>query len=301
MAKEPLLGVSTTNPDVDLPEGFDLSISPLKTPGGELIQPKKGTIGAFSVFGDTLTATSKLELAALSKDGLYALPGERNLEDGFAWGWICPSDLSYRKRILDLIEELNQSDLVGFHLTDLQFPDINYCYCERCRKNFQKSSKSWYEWRIEIIKEVFDELTSVISLPLSMSLFPDALGLKKRFGVDPILLEREVEFFVVPVYDLAYIHTYLLETVTFDFLETLSRPLFIEICTQDPEVRNILRAILSITKFPVDGIILFDPNFERIPKIKGALITENELRDKIGRIGNKRFRILLEKIENLPL
>jgi len=305
MALPPLLGINLLARKGEIPTGFDLVFSPLKRPNGNLSPPLEGTIGTFSFFGDTLTAIKNPGLRAISKKGLPALPGEKNLEDGFAWGWICPNDISYREKLKKLLKGYEKAGLSGILIEDLQYPDINYCHCSRCKELFEKShgrsEGDWFRWRSKTIIEFLREVKDLTVVPLSVSLSPDPLGLYTRFGVDLPSIERNVEFFVIPLYDLTYKVTYLLEAITYDFLQITKIPIFIELYAAEPEPKDLLRAILAIIKFSIKGVILYDPSFTKIPLLKKEILENKEITKKLNRIKNQRFNQIIEKIKALPL
>lgn len=301
----PLLGINLLIKTGGRPSGFDLVLSPLKGPEGKISEPLRGTIGTFSFFGDTLTAIKNPRLRAISKSGLPALPGDKNLEDGFAWGWICPNDNPYRKKLKRLLRSYEDAGLAGILIQDLQYPDFNYCYCPRCKELFEKSSggseADWFKWRSQTLVDFLEEIKNLTLPPLSMSLYPDPLGLFKRFGLDLPKIERYFEFFVIPIYDLSYKVTYLLEAITYDFLEITKIPIFIELYAAEPEPKDLLRAILSIMKFNIKGIILYDPFFTQIPLLKRAILEDREVIRKLTKIKSERFNLIVEKIKALPL
>lgn len=118
----------------------------------------------------------------------------------------------------------------------------------------------------------------------SVTLLPDPCFGKERYGEDFHILEKYVDFFVIPIYDLCYSTTYWLETLAIDFSKQINKPLYIELYAANPgpKIKNLLAAMIAVSDY-VEGIILatHDPKWTK-------QIQENIL-------NNSEHRLFLEK------
>jgi len=90
-------------------------------------------------------------------------------------------------------------------------------------------------------------------------------------------LKKCVDFFLVPLYDLAYSTTYWLETLVYDFYNQLEKPLYIELYAANPgpKLKNLLSAIVSVSNY-ADGVILATHDSCLTKEIQDRLAKNNE-------------------------
>ena len=110
-----------------------------------------------------------------------------------------------------------------------------------------------------------------------MTILPDPCFGKERYGEDFCESAEYVDFFNVPIYDMAYSTTYWLETLALDFSKHLQKPLYVELYASDPgpKIKNILAAMVSVSNY-VDGVILATHDPYLTKKIQEKIITDNE-------------------------
>jgi hypothetical protein len=284
------IGIYTKNKEKGLKNKFDLLIYPAKEPDGERRGPWKSAINSVSLFGDTRRTIKDPRIAALSREGLRAIPG--NPRDGFAWGWVCPSEKSYRKEIVDFIEGVLKMEPEGLHLNDIHFPDENYCYCERCQ---DLTGSRRYEKRASLITEFILEIHKKSSIPISITLHPDPYHQYERFGVMLESLERISNFFLIPLFCVHYASTYWMDTILYGFVKRIKIPLYIEIYLDEAPLYGIARAIATVSKYPVDGIVLLD-SYGRYGELGRFFRDDARVREYMGKFPDKSLRELVEKL-----
>ncbi|MFN4180112.1 MAG: hypothetical protein ACK4I8_07340, partial [Armatimonadota bacterium] len=232
------LGINLRYLDEEMLSRFDLVLFSVKEVTGrtKISDGNLKVRPVISCFGHTLAATKFPDWVAVSEDGLPALPGKKNLRDGFAWGWICPNVEEHRENLLAIVKRTVESDWNGLHLDSAQFPEANYCHCHRCKKKFAESRiDDWHEWRASVITEWINTVAKEANKPLSLTIHPDPYFLRERFGTDLKQLAPLVEWCMVPLYCLTYDLTYWLDTLLYAFARLSPIPLFVELYAIEPE------------------------------------------------------------------
>jgi len=293
------LGINLHRFDSEIAEQFDLVLYPIREVtgrtkvwfGNSKIRP------VVSCFGHTEAAMKFPDWVAVSDDGLPALPGRRNLRDGFAWGWVCPNVEEHRRSLLDTIVQIASRDCNSLHLDSVQFPEANYCHCHRCKAKFAQSGISdWLDWRTSVINDWVATLTEKFGKPISLTVHPDPYFLRERFGVDLKQLANFVEWFMVPLYCLTYDLTYWIDTLLYAFVRLSPVPIFVELYTVEPKAFGVLKAMATVAKYPVAGIIFYDPKGERVLEIAKILREDKKVREIVSSHPNKNFRELTQRI-----
>ena len=231
-----------------------------------------------SCFGDNVTARKRPEWVAVSESGKAV---RANRSHRFLWDHICPSVEEYKLQILDLINDALKADVTGIRLESIGFPRTEYCTCDRCVEKREESNLKWTEWRAKTVTDLVAEASKLVKekgKSFSVTILPDPCFGKERYGEDFHALAKYVDFFNVPIYDLAYSTTYWLETLALDFSKQLEKPLYIELYASypEPEMKNILSAIVSVSNY-ADGVILatHDPCLTK--KMQETIVADNEL------------------------
>ena len=270
------IGVLTGQPEPA--EGFDDTFYHIKSCSGRTKKPADGVYNIISCFGDNVTARKKPEWVATSPSGKAV---RTNRIHRFLWDYICPSVEEYKLQILDLVNDALKAEVTGVHLESIGFPRNEYCTCNRCAEKFKESNLEWTEWRAKAVTDLVAEASKLAkenNKSFSVTILPDPCFGKERYGEDFHALAKYVDFFLVPIYDLAYSTTYWLETLALDFRKQLEKPLYIELYASNPrpEIKNILAAIVSVSNY-VDEVILatHDPCVTK--KIQKTITTDNEL------------------------
>ncbi len=293
------LGLSTQRLNEPVTPWFDVVLIPVKQVTGRVAQlpPRPTARPVLSCFGHTAAVTKSPDWVAVSEDGLLALPGKQNLRDGFAWGWVCPNVDDYRQELLALIDRVASEGWQGLHLDSVQFPDANYCHCPRCRTKFAQSGETdWWNWRARVITEWVATVAQRSQKPLSLTLHPDPYFLRERFGTDMDTLALFAEWFLVPLYCLTYDLTYWLDTLAYAFVRRSPRPVFVELYAVEPPARGVLKAMATVAKYPVAGIVLYDPSVRKVREIAQLLRTDKDLRSLVDAHPNRTFRQLVERL-----
>lgn len=278
---------------------FDLVLFPVRQVTGETqVAVANGKIRpVISCFGHTALTSKFPDWVAVSDDGLPALPGKRNLRDGFAWGWICPNVEEYRSELLQFVKREANKGWNGLHLDSVQFPEANYCHCHRCKDKFSRSGiKDWLEWRVSVIAGWIEIVARETSKPLSLTVHPDPYFLRERFGTDLNLMAPYLEWCLVPLYCLTYSLTYWLDTILYAFVRLSPVPIFVELYAVEPRAIGVLKAMATVAKFPISGIVLYDPYGKKVQELSKILREDESVRELVASHPNRRFRELAERI-----
>jgi hypothetical protein len=261
-------------------EGFDLTFYHVKQVSGKINKAAADIYNIVSCFGDNKTARGRSEWIALSKQGKAV---RSNRIHRFCWDWICPSVKEYRVLLLNLLEEISKIEVTGIHLDCVHFPRREYCICRRCKEDWKESGLDWVKWRCKVINDFLRRASKLVSGNLSICLMPDPYYSKEQFGLDFHSLERYVDFFVVPLYDLAYLTTYWMEILAYGFRKRVKKPLYIELYAGHPKIttRNLLRAIIAMSSY-ADGIILATYDVRLAEKFREKLEIDR-LREELER------------------
>jgi len=293
------LGITTNRLNSDVLEQFDTVLFPVRQVTG---QTREGTgcpkvRPVISCFGHTAAAYKFPDWVAVSEDGMPALPGRKNLRDGFAWGWVCPNVEEHRTQLLDKIKQIAAEDWDGLHIDSAQFPEANYCHCQRCKDKFAQSGiGDWWEWRVSVITDWVRIVAWELGKLLSLTIHPDPYFLRERFGIDLNQLSPYLEWCMVPLYCLTYDLTYWLDTLLYAFVRLSPVPIFVELYAVEPKAFGVLKAVATVAKYPVDGIIFYDPKGDKVKGIAKILREDNETRKLIASHPNKKFREIAERI-----
>lgn len=293
------LGINLRYLDEEMLSRFDLVLFPVKEVTGRTKtsdgNPKVRPV--ISCFGHTSAATKFPNWVAVSEDGLPALPGKKNLRDGFSWGWVCPNVEEHRENLLAIVKRTAEGNWNGLHLDSAQFPEANYCHCCRCKNKFAKSGiDNWHEWRVSVVTEWVATVAKEANKPISLTIHPDPYFLGERFGTDLKQLAPLVEWCMVPLYCLTYDLTYWLDTLLYAFARLSPIPLFIELYAVEPEATGILKAMAAVVKYPIAGIIFYDPKGKKVREIAKILREDREVRELVSSHPNRKFQELAERI-----
>jgi hypothetical protein len=288
------IGVLTGQPEPA--EGFDETFYYVKPCTGRIKKPAGRVYNVISCFGDNVTARKRPEWVAVSESGKAV---RTNRSHRFLWDHICPSVEEYKLQILDLVNDALKAEVTGIHLESIGFPRVEYCTCSRCVEKRKESNLEWTEWRAKTVTELVAEASKLVKenkKSFSVTILPDPCFGKERYGEDFRALAKYVDFFLVPIYDLAYSTTYWLETLAFGFSKQLEKPLYIELYASypGPKIKNILSAIVSVSNY-ADGVILatHDPCLTK--KIQEKIVTDHEFTKFLQR---RKCEPMMEIIEN---
>ena len=187
-------------------------------------------------------------------------------------------------------------------MESIGFPRTEYCTCERCVEKHKESNLEWIEWRAKTVTDLVAEASKLVkesNKSLSVTILPDPCFGKERYGEDFRSLAKFVDFFLVPIYDIAYSTTYWLETLALDFCKQLEKPLYIELYASDPgpKLKNLLSAIVAVSNY-ADAVILATHHPCLTKEIQEKLVTDNELTQFLQRHKCEQITNIIEKWKN---
>ena len=133
----------------------------------------------------------------------------------------------------------------------------------------------WIQWKSKIVTDFVSKASNILKenkKTFSVTLLPDPYFGKERYGEDLHSLEKHVDFFIIPIYDMAYSTTYWLKTLIYAFRKQIKKPLYVELyaAKPGPKQKNIQAAITKVSNY-VDGIILATHNSEKAKQIRKNL------------------------------
>jgi len=134
----------------------------------------------------------------------------------------------------------------------------------------------WIQWKSKTVTDFISKASKTVKenkKTFSVTLLPDPYFGKERYGEDLHSLEKHVDFFIVPIYDLTYSTTYWLKTLVYAFRKQIKKPLYIELYATKPgpNQKNLQAAIAKVSNY-VDGIILATHDSEIAKQIRKNLI-----------------------------
>lgn len=284
------LGLSFLRPPQALPDDVDLLILPARDTWGKThdVPPHPRVRATLSVFAATPLVKGDPSYRAISREGLPALPGEANPRDGLAWGWVCPRHPTYLEEyILPVLDGLQ----VPVILQDFQYPKENYCFCERCREVYARRGEV-DAVRQDTLRQVYALLRERISGECWLTLHP-APCILDRFGLPPDLLD-EVDGVVVPIYDLTYRLTYWMDDILFALFRTVRKPIWIELYGVEPPPEGLARALATVARYPVEGVVIYGNDLNRIREV-GTRLLDDPRTESFGPV----LRDVGERLRNL--
>jgi hypothetical protein len=252
-------GVVTRNAEETEWAEFDAAFFEVKDVAGRPRDPLSNAVNMVSCFGDNAAANENPELVPVNPDGQKATRDRTY----FDWAYICPTHEGYREGLLEIVEDC-VAENEDVRLDDVGFPRPEYCYCDRCNREFEEWLEARheaggpapedstvgdrYEWRASVITEFVAEAASRIPGRTYLTLYPDPYEghLYERAGIDVEALADHVDEFVVPLYDTHYGTTYWLEIIASAFedrLGALDVPFSIELYAVEVDIDDLLHAV----------------------------------------------------------
>lgn len=242
-----MYGVVTRNAEeLEWPE-FDCGFYETKSVTGQHVDPVPEAVNLISCFGDTATAATDPDLAPVDADGNRATKEHPDFE----WGYVCPSNESYRNGLLEVIEACTIAN-DDVRLDEVGFPRDEFCRCERCEDAFAASDyDDRAAWRASVVTDFVADARERVpgDLYVAVDAYPYPGHLVSRSGVDVEALAEHVDEFVVPLYDTAYATTYWLDSLARAFadrLDGLDARLGVELYAVDPDVDALAEAAKAV-------------------------------------------------------
>ncbi len=276
---------------------FDGVFLPHRLPFGAVkpLRPE-ARIVTVSVFGDTLGIRQDPDRAAVAVTGERAVIKE-NVYDGFAWSWVCPNHPEHWHQILELLHTIPADRTVL--LSDFQFPNERYCHCSRCVADRERrGAQDLAAWRVQVLRERFQEIRAATCARLALTLPPDPFGLRHRYGVDPAFLEGQVEFLMFPVYSLDYRLAYWMDILVPALLHTFRRfRVVVELYFVEPCVPELAKALFTVAKYEPWGIAFYDLTDKHLELAR--YFRENErIQGILERVHHPGFHQLVQRIRS---
>lgn len=241
-----------------IPDSFDIYFNYLKNVNGEIRSPIEYSHNIISCFADNKTAQENPKLIAVSAQSKAT---RFDSKEKFYCDWICPSKKAYKDSIIKLVADtVSNKNVAGIHLDSIGFPHKDYCVCNDCISNWKASGLKFSEWKQQIITEFVNDVAhNCKGKELSVSLYPDPIH-PERFGIDIEALEKIVDFFVVPLYDMKYLSIYWIEILLNAFDQRISKPLYVMLYAEGVEIKNLVKAAKLVKHYTKN--IIFSYNVE---------------------------------------
>ncbi|MFC7154660.1 hypothetical protein ACFQPA_04220 [Halomarina halobia] len=251
-----MYGVVTRNPPELEWEEFDRRFYEAKDVSGRASEPVSGAVNMVSCFADNAATRAEPDLLPVNDEGQPATRERRF----FDWSYVCPTHEGYREGLLETIEDCAAVS-PDVRLDDVGFPRPEYCFCDRCAREFEGSDfEDRFEWRAHVIEEFVAEARERVPGRLHLTLYPDPYPghLRERAGLDPAALDEYVDEFVVPIYDMAYSTTYWLEVIATGFVDELVTPFSIELYAVNVDVDRLIKASEVADAYSKDVLFGYD-------------------------------------------
>ncbi len=291
------LFLSTQRAKPEYTERFDGVFLPHRLPFGAVKPvPPEARFLTFSVFGDTAGIQRDPDRAARAVTGELAVI-KQNVYDGFAWSWVCPNHPEHWQQILELLHRIPEDKTVV--LSDFQFPNERYCFCHRCVEDRRRRGMhDLVEWRVQVLREWFQEIRAATRASLALTLPPDPYGLRQRYGVDPTFFSGQVEFLMFPVYSLDYRLVYWMDILVPALVQRFSDfRVVIELYLVEPQVHDIARALFTVAKYDPWGIAFYDLADKHL-ELARYLQEDPRVQEVIQQISHTGFRALVQRIQS---
>jgi len=138
--------------------------------------------------------------------------------------WLCPSHPENRKLEREaMLEAVRNYDIAGIQFDYMRFPSGDYCFCDHCRAQFQKDTKTtverwpeevqtggsyverWRQWRRGLITSLAEEISEECRhikprLFVSLAAWPDLTAAYNEVGQEwPLWVRQGVLDFICPM------------------------------------------------------------------------------------------------------
>jgi uncharacterized lipoprotein YddW (UPF0748 family) len=138
--------------------------------------------------------------------------------------WLCPSNAENRKLEKDaVVEAVRNYDISGIQFDYMRFPNGDYCYCDNCKSEFQKSAKvtathwpedvqpggayydQWQSWRRGLITSLADDISREChrikpQISVSLAAWPDLNEAHNSVAQEwPLWIKKGILDFICPM------------------------------------------------------------------------------------------------------
>jgi hypothetical protein len=271
------IGLVTYKPE--FVEGFDLHVYYSKWVDGQVFPAAKGMQNDVSVLCDAKAIREDPSIVALSKTG-PAL--RRNKRSHFVFDYVCPTNPTYRTKVLDYIESLSKEKVLGVTLNLYHFPDQDFCTCPRCIEKWKLSGLNWIQWRAQTVTDLLKDAKSKVKGTFAVEIYPDPVLAKERFGIDLEAVGNLVDYFHVPLSSRDYLTSYWVDIITRDFVATLNKPVVVELSAEmptDEKLDALLRTVAYISRHNLDAVLLLVHDSENARQVAKFAVQNTDLRE----------------------
>ena len=276
-------------------KGYDYHVYYSKWVNGSIFPAAQGMQNDITCFCDAKAIREDPDIVAISKNG-PAL--RKNRKANLAFDYVCPTNLKYRAKVLDYIEQASNQNSIGITLNLYHFPEEEFCVCPRCIELFRKSGLNWYDWRAKTITNFLAEAKSKVKGTFAVEMFPDPVLAKERFGIDFDKIAQIVDYFHVPLSSRDYLTNYWVDLIARDFLKILKKPVVLELSAEMPNFEKtdaLLKTIAHLSKRKFKAILLLVHDSNNAKQIIEFAIKNKEFQDWLVKFD---FSEMLKIVEN---
>lgn len=276
--------------------GFEPQVYYSKWADGQAHPPAENMQNDVTCFCDAKAIRDDPTIAAISKDG-PAL--RRNRRYNLPFDYVCPTNPTYRKKLLDYVEDLGRTPIQGVTLNLYHFPDAEFCVCPRCVELWRKSGLNWTNWRAQTITNFLRQMKMLVKGTFAVEMFPDPVLAKERFGIDFEAIAELVDYFHVPLSSRDYLTNYWVDLLTRDFLKLLKKPVVVELSAEmlsEEKTDALLRTVAYLSRHNLMATLLLVHDSENARQIARYAVHNIEFRDWVNK---NEFTEMKHAVKNL--
>jgi hypothetical protein len=276
-------------------KGFDLHVYYAKWADGSVFPAAEGMQNDVTCFCDAKAIRENPSIVATSSIGLAL---RRNRRAALAFDFVCPTNDSYRERILNYIEELSGSKVQGITLNLYHFPEEEFCVCPRCVELWRRSGLNWVEWRAQTVTNFLKEARKRVKGEFAVEIWPDPILAKQRFGLNFDQIADIVDYFHVPLSARDYATMYWVDTLARDFAAMLKKPVVVELSAEmltEEKIDALLKTMAYLSLRDLKGILLLVHNAENAVRVCKYAVADSGLKNWLK---DHNFTEMSQIIEN---
>ncbi|MDR1993434.1 MAG: hypothetical protein LBQ98_08095 [Nitrososphaerota archaeon] len=262
-------------------EGYDLHVYYSKWADGQAFPAAVGMQNDVTVFCDAKAIRAEPSIVQTSK---YGPALRRNRRNNLPFDYICPTNLDYRAKVYAYLDSLSEQDITGITLNLYHFADKDFCTCQRCIEQHQKSGLDQVTWRAQTITNFLSEAKTHTRGTFAVEMFPDPVLAKERFGIDFDAIAQLVDYFHVPLSSRDYSTNYWVDTIVRDFVATLKKPVVVELSAEmptDEKLEALLKTVAYISRHNIVATLLLVHDSENARQIANFAVHNNSFREWI--------------------
>jgi len=276
-------------------EGYDVHVFYSKTADGQEHPAGKEMQNDVTCFCDAKAIREDPSIVAVSKDG----PAMRkNRRFNLPFDYVCPTNPTYRAKVLRYIKVLNRENIEGVTLNLYHFPEQEFCVCPRCVELHRNSGLSWIDWRAQTVTSFLKEAKTLVKGTFAVEMYPDPLMAKERFGIDFGAIAELVDYFHVPLSSRDYFTNYWVDLLTRDFVKLLKKPVVVELSGEMQTVEKteaLLKTVAYLSRHDLLAVLLLVHDSENAKQIARYAVESESYRDWLKR---NEFSNMTKIVEN---